>query len=95
MQTKLYDLIVSYVNTEKSVKQRETLLKYAFIVQNSATKVRVKSAVEKIFGVGVKKVNVLNLPGKVKIFKNRRGRRPGYKKAVVTLLQGQEIPSLV
>ena len=48
-------------------------------------------AVEKLFDVKVKKVNTLVVQGKIKVFKGRLGQRSDYKKAVVTLEEGQSI----
>lgn len=62
-----------------------------FKVAPDATKPQIKQAVESIFGVKVTAVNTLNRPGKVKKFRGVTGRRPGIKKAVVTLAEGQSI----
>lgn len=69
--------------------------KYGFIVDAEANKVEIKSAVEKMYGVNVKSVNTINVLGK---FKSRftkagvlSGRKPSYKKAIVTLAEGEVI----
>ena len=65
--------------------------KYVFEVADSATKTRIKEAVELAFGVAVAQVNVMSVKGKVK----RYGRKPkalrSWKKAVVTLREGDRI----
>jgi len=48
-------------------------------------------AIEKLFPVKVINVRTLNSPGKIKHFKQRKGKRSGYKKAYVTLAPGQDI----
>jgi large subunit ribosomal protein L23 len=69
--------------------------KYGFIVSAEANKVEIKKAVEKQYGVNVEKVNTMNVMGKKKTRYTKTGilsgRRPGYKKAVVTLAQGEVI----
>jgi large subunit ribosomal protein L23 len=69
--------------------------KYGFVVKGSANKVEIKSAVEKMYGVNVAHVNTINVLGK---FKSRftkagvlSGRKPSYKKAIVTLASGEVI----
>ncbi len=69
--------------------------KYGFIVDTAANKVEIKKAVEKKYGVNVESVNTMNVMGK---FKSRftkagvlSGRKPNYKKAIVTLAQGEVI----
>ena len=56
-----------------------------------ATKADVKSAVESLFSVKVESVNVLNVKGKNKSFRNRAGRRGDWRKAYVRLAEGQAI----
>lgn len=76
--------------TEKSRASSEEG-KYVFIVSSRANKIAIKRAVEARYGVGVASVKVLNMPGK----ERRRGRqigwKPGYKKAIVTLKEGEDI----
>ena len=63
----------------------------AFRVATDATKPEIKAAVEGLFNVKVTAVNTLHTKGKVKRVRGRAGRRPGYKKAVVSLAEGQSI----
>jgi large subunit ribosomal protein L23 len=69
--------------------------KYGFIVNADANKVEIKLAVEKQYGVNVERVNTMNVMGKFKTRYTKTGilsgRRPGYKKAIVTLAQGEVI----
>jgi large subunit ribosomal protein L23 len=69
--------------------------KYGFIVDAEANKVEIKKAVEKQYGVNVEKVNTLNVMGKFKTRYTKAGvlsgRRPNYKKAIVTLAEGEVI----
>lgn len=69
--------------------------KYGFIVESSANKVEIKKAVEKQYGVNVKNVNTINVLGKKKTRFTKAGtlsgRKPDYKKAIVTLAEGEVI----
>jgi len=85
-----YDKIKGLVYTEKSNKYLADN-KYFFKVDKSCTKADIKSLVKSIFKVDVIKVNVSNVLGKVKKFKGRLGKRNSYKKAVVTIKEGQSI----
>ena len=87
---KLFDVIRKPLITEKALASSE-YNKYIFLVDVRSDKCEVKKAIESIFEVKVKKVNILNLMGKVKKFKGRIGKRADQKKAVVTLLDGYSI----
>ncbi len=69
--------------------------KYGFIVEITANKVEIKNAVEKMYGVNVEKVNTLSVMGKLKVRSTKAGmltgRKPNYKKAIVTLAEGEVI----
>lgn len=69
--------------------------KYGFIVDINANKVEIKQAVEKQYGVNVEKVNTINVMGKFKTRYTKTGilagRKPNYKKAIVTLAEGEVI----
>ncbi len=86
MNTLLYPVI-----TEKSYTARAENNQYVFKVARHATKSEIKRAVERIFEVDVEKVQVVNVPGKAKRRGLHLGRRPGYRKAVVRLAEGQTI----
>ena len=83
-----YDVVRRPLITEKSTRGSEWN-QVTFEVADWANKAQIKSAVEQLFDVKVKAVNTLRLKGKVKRFRNRPGRRPDVKKAVVTLEEGQ------
>ncbi len=87
---KSYDIILRPVITEKATLGSEHN-QVTFMVAKDASKPEIKKAVEELFKVKVKKVNTLNQQGKVKRFRGIKGRRPGYKKAIVTLLEGHSI----
>ena len=83
-------LIKRPIITEKTTRLMEQN-KYCFMVDPRANKTQIKSAVEEIFKVKVKSVNTLNLLGKLKRMGRYEGRRPSWKRAVVTLEQGSRI----
>lgn len=85
-----YDVIVSPVITEKSTMASEHN-QVVFKVAKNATKPEIKKAVESLFGVKVKAVNTLVRKGKVKVFRGIRGKQNDFKKAIVTLVDGQSI----
>ncbi len=84
------EIIRRPILTEKSLRGN-AIGKYTFEVAPGANKQTIRQAVEDIFSVQVRKVNVLNIPGRTR----RRGRytyaAPGMRKAVVTLKPGQKI----
>ncbi len=90
MNENLYDVIRRPIITEKSTIIAEAG-KYVFEVAAYANKESTKKAVEKLFSVKVNKVNVMNVNGKSKKFKGVKGFRSGYKKAIVTLEEGNSI----
>ena len=85
-----YDVIVSPVITEKSTMASEHN-QVVFKVAKNATKPEIKRAVESLFGVKVKAVNTLVRKGKTKVFRGIRGKQNDFKKAIVTLAEGQSI----
>jgi large subunit ribosomal protein L23 len=76
--------------SEKTARLQE-INQYVFEVASTATKADVKSAVESLFNVTVEAVNVMNVKGKNKTFRNRAGRRGDWRKAYVRLAEGQTI----
>ena len=85
MAATAYDIIKRPIITEQSMAQTEDK-KYTFEVAKSANKIEIAKAVEEIFGVKVAKVNTLNMQGKEKrTGRYPAGRRPSWKKAMVTL----------
>jgi len=87
---RMYDIISSPVITEKATMGSEWG-QVTFKVPLDATKPEIKAAVEGIFGVQVTNVNTLIQKGKVKRFRGQLGKRSDWKKAVVTLAEGQAI----
>ena len=88
-------IIKKPVITEKMTAISEKLNKYAFIVDKNANKYQIKDAIEKLYDVKVEAVNTMNYDGKKKSRYTKAGvvtgRRPAYKKAVVTLKEGDTI----
>lgn len=87
---RMLEVIRSPVITEKSTLLSE-YNQVTFRVAPDATKPEIRQAVEGLFSVRVAKVNTLRVKGKRKRFRNIPGRRPDWKKAVVTLEEGQSI----
>ena len=86
----LLDTIISPNITEKSTSLSE-FNKVVFRVKKDISKNLIKKSIEKIFKVNVIKVNTINLKGKTKIVQGRKSKKPGYKKAIITLKKGQSI----
>jgi large subunit ribosomal protein L23 len=86
----MYDVILAPVITEKATRTSEHN-QVVFRVALGATKPQIKAAVEGVFGVTVKAVNTVRVKGKTKMFRGRPGRRSDYKKAMITLAEGQSI----
>lgn len=85
-----YDKIKGLVYTEKSNQQLESA-KYHFKVDASCGKKEIASLIKNIFNVEVERVNVINVKPKTKRFKGIEGTRTSYKKAIITLKDGQSI----
>jgi len=77
--------------TEKATQLQEAAGKYSFEVDTRANKIDVKRAVEAMFDVKVVKVNTTSVHGKVKRLGRFAGRRSDWKKAIVTLADGETI----
>ena len=84
------DIIIAPVITEKSAAQAEKNV-YTFKVASDANKIAIKKAVEEAFGVKVEKVNTLNTKSKKKRVGRYTGKTKTYKKAFVTLKDGEKI----
>lgn len=89
-EEELYDVICAPVITEKTTLVSEHN-QVVFKVAASATKPDIKEAVERLFNVKVIAVNTLIRKGKVKRFRGVKGQQSDFKKAIVTLQQGQTI----
>ena len=90
IRPELYDVIRRPLITEKATFASENNA-VVFEVAIDATKPLIKEAVETLFSVKVKKINTSVLKGKTKVFRGRKGERKDWKKAVVTLEDGNTI----
>lgn len=92
---KLSDVLIKPVVTEKVNKATEKFNRYYFIVDKKANKLEIKKAVEDFYGVAVAEVNTAVMPGKSKFRFTKAGfiagRKPSFKKAIVTLADGESI----
>ena len=93
------NIILNPILTEKSSQMMESLNKYVFRVNVNANKIQIKSVLEKRFNVKIVKVTTMNFKGKLKNTTIRSGghvlrssgKRESWKKAIVTLTEGQQI----
>ena len=84
------EVLLAPVVSEKSYSLIEDR-KYSFRVHPDAHKTQIRQAVEELFGVKVRAVNVTHVPAKPKRRGLIRGKRPGWKKAIVQLREGESI----
>lgn len=92
--TTIYDVLRRPLVTEKTSYQSGRLSQYTFIVSDSATRKLVKDAVETLYDVKVERVNIINTTAKRgRRLRSRRMliRKPGFKKAIITLAEGQTL----
>lgn len=89
------DILIKPIISEKSEILSDKLSQYSFVVNKTVNKVEIGKAVEATYNVSVKSVNTLIMPGKAKSRNTRSGVRKGrintYKKAIVTLNDGESI----
>lgn len=90
MKEQLFSILRAPHISEKSARLQETN-QYVFEVVQAATKAEVKAAVEGLFSVEVQSVNLVNLKGKTRSFRNRAGKRGNKRKAYVRLADGHTI----
>ena len=95
-----YDIVRRPIISERSMtpvfdREGNEIKKYTFEVPMSANKIEIKKAVEEVFGVKVAKVNTMHVLGKVKRMGRYEGRRPSYKKAIVTLAKDSKVIELL
>jgi large subunit ribosomal protein L23 len=87
-----FEIIKTVRLTEKGTKQGEILNQYTVVADRRANKTQIRHAVQELFKVNVLKINTLNVRGK---FRRQRtaqaGQAPDWKKAIVTLKDGQKI----
>lgn len=91
----MHEILIRPLITEKMTNITAALGKYGFLVNTKANKIEIAKAVEKKFNVHVTDVKTINHPGKAKTQFRKSGRfsgkTPKYKKAVITLKQGETI----
>lgn len=87
----LYDVLVGPLLTEKGAGMKEKENKVLFRVSKHANKIEIKKAVEEIFKVKVDFVSTINCKGKKKRMGKYEGRRADWKKAIVTLKEGETL----
>ena len=89
------DILLKPIVTEKMTKLGEDLNRYGFLVHRKANKIQIKQAVEKMYGVSVESVNTMTYAGKSKSRFTKSGMITGktnsYKKAIITLAEGETI----
>ena len=85
------NVIIRPLVTEKGMYYAESFGVYPFEVDRRANKVDIKDAVEVIYDVNVQGVRTMNMQGKMRRVRYNRGRKRGWKKALVTLAKGETI----
>lgn len=88
---RMHQIILAPVISEKATRVAEKRNQAVFKVLRNAEKSEIKEAVEKLFNVKVSGVRTLNVKGKTKRFGQSTGRRSDWKKAYVSLAEGQEL----
>ncbi len=86
-----YDVLMSPLLTEKGTLFKEKDNKITFKVATHANKIEIKKAVEEIFKVKVNRVTTMNCRGKFKRMGRYEGKKPNWKKAIVTLAKGEKL----
>ena len=87
-----FEIIKTVRLTEKGTRQAEKLNQYTVVADPRATKTQIREAVQELFKVKVTKVNTLNVRGKARRQRTHQaGRAPNWKKAIVTLKEGDKI----
>lgn len=86
-----YEVLLSPLLTEKGALLKEKDNKVLFKVAKDANKIEIKKAVEEIFKVKVNRVTTISCKGKKKRLGKHEGKRPDWKKAVVTLKEGEKL----
>jgi len=87
----LHDILICPIFTEKGSKLKEIDNKVLLKVAKDANKIEIKRAVEELFKVKVDRVTAINCKGKKKRLGRFEGRRPDWKKAIVTLKKGEKL----
>ncbi len=87
----IYDVLKAPKMTEKTLSLKEEVNQYAFEVDPKANKIQIRDCIEKTFKVSVLKVRTMNVRGKKKTMGRYRGYKSNWKKALVTLKNGDTI----
>ncbi len=87
----VYKQLKSPYVTEKTNLIKDAENKFCFKVDKNTNKTEVKKAVEKIFSVKVEKIGILNMQGKKKRLGKSEGKKPSWKKAIITIKKGDKI----
>ena len=89
------DILMKPIITEKMTAQGEKLGKFGFVVDKGANKIQIAEAVAEMYGVTVENVSTMTVPPKARSRNTKKGvvsgRKSGYKKAIVTLSEGETI----
>ncbi len=91
MTRNAFDIIVRPLLTEKLTEMRESQRKIGLLVRADANKVEIKKATERSLNVKVEKVSVMNIGGKTRRIGRMAGKKPDWKKAIVTLKPGEKL----
>jgi large subunit ribosomal protein L23 len=87
----IYDIIKKPLITEKTTVEKDARNVVAFVVHRDANKIEIKESVEKLFKVKVDAVKTATVAGKVKRVGKQTGKRANWKKAYVTLKEGENV----
>lgn len=91
MKVDMHRILVQPLLTEKITGLREKTNTFGFVVHPEANRVQIKQVVEALLKVKVEKVNLMNVRGKVKRLGRFSGKRSDWKKAFVTLKEGEKL----
>ena len=94
MSKSIYDVIRRPIISEKSINLREELNQVTFEVDMASNKIEIRKAIELLLEAKVSSVNTMIVRGKQKRIGRYAGKRPNWKKAVVTLQEGESIDAL-
>lgn len=94
MKLNHYQILRRPLVTEKSMQLKESENKIFLEVAPGSNRIEIKRAVEEVFKVKVKKVNILNKKGKRVLFRAQEGKKKNWKKAIVTLREGENVDYL-
>ena len=93
-EKRMMEIIIGPIISEKSTQMSDSDQQIAFRVSKDAQKLEIKKAIENLFEVKVKKIWTMNVKGKAKTFRRKIGYRPDWKKAYVSLEEGNDVDFL-